>query len=157
MATTLEINAKEKRNDKFQVVFFTLSANGEDYEFSHGAVPINLDTDSKIKAWLIERKDRLYYMILRKQFPGADTKYMDDPDKSETENFQAWIQAGHRNKVKVGENEQGQLVYDYVVIEKVPFKSNHPKWISAIKEVDAISNLADAKVFLKKMVRYISR
>ena len=153
MATTLEINAKEKRNDKFQVVFFTLSANGEDYEFSHGAVPINLDTDSKIKAWLIERKDRLYYMILRKQFPGADTKYMDDPDKSDIENFLAWVQFGHKNKI--GEDEHGDPIYQ--VIEKVPLKSNHPRWIKAIDEIEAISSLADAKVFLKKIVRYISR
>lgn len=34
------------------------------------------------------------------------------------------------------------------------FKSTHPKYVKAIAEIDAISNLEDAKTFLKKLVRW---
>lgn len=37
------------------------------------------------------------------------------------------------------------------------FKSTHPKYVKAIAEIDAISNLEDAKEFLKKLVRYIGK
>lgn len=157
MAITITIQAKESRDDDKQVVFFTLSKDGTDYEYSHGSVPTSLTTDGQIKVWLKKQEDKLYLFILRKQYPGADTAYMDDPDKSDLENFEAWIAAGHRNKVKVGEDEHGQPIYDYKIIDHVPFKSNHPRWIKAIDEIEAISSLADAKVFLKKIVRYISR
>lgn len=37
------------------------------------------------------------------------------------------------------------------------FRNEHPKWVEALEEIEAISNLADAKVFLKKLVRYIGK
>lgn len=108
MAITITIQEKEPRDDNRQIVFFTVTKDGKDYEFSHGAVPASLTTDTQIKNWLIARKDEIWKIIQRK-------------------------------------------------IDNGTFKNNHPKWVKAIAEIDAISSLADAKVFLKKLVRYLGK
>ena len=59
----ITINATQNRNDKKQVVFFTIKKNGEDFKFSHGAVPVELDTDVKIKNWLKEQEEKLVGLI----------------------------------------------------------------------------------------------
>ena len=60
---TITIQAKQNRDDKRQVVFFTITKNGDSLKFSHGSVPKTLTTDTKIKAWLVVRKDEIIELI----------------------------------------------------------------------------------------------
>ena len=151
MAITITIQEKEPRDAERQIVFFTVTKDGTDYEFSHGAVPVSLTTDAQIKTWLLARKEELYLLLLRKTYPGADYSEFKTEENINLEAMQAWIDAGHKNKI--GEDENEDPIYE--VIDKVPYISNHPKWVKAIIEIDAINDLADAKVFLKKLVRYL--
>lgn len=153
MAITITIQEKELRGDDRQIVFFTVTKDGTDYEFTHGAVPLSLKTDTQIKTWLIARKEELYLLVLGKMYPGADYNEHKTEENTNLKAMQLWITAGHKNKI--GKDENGDPIYE--VINKVPYVSNHPKWVKAIVEIDAISSLADAKVFLKKLVRYLGK
>ena len=73
MAVTITINAKEERNDNFQIVFFTITKKTNIWKFSHGAVPSSLTTDAQIKAWLGEpkRRDEIIEIIQNKIANGT--------------------------------------------------------------------------------------
>lgn len=153
MAITITIQGRRPRDVERQVVFFTVGKDGKGYEFSHGSVPVSLTTDNQIKAWLFARKEKLYVQVLRKMYPGVDCSDFKTGSNTSLEAMQDWIDAGHKNKI--GEDENEDPIYE--VIDKIPYVSNHPKWTKAIAEIDAINSLADAKVFLKKLVRYIGK
>lgn len=153
MTITITIQEKAPRDADRQMVFFTVTKDGTDYEFSHGAVPVSLTTNSQIKTWLLKRKEELYLLVLRKMYPEADYSEFKTKENTNLEAMQDWIDAGHKNKI--GEDENEDPIYE--IIDKVPYVSNHPKWVKAIIEIDAINDLADAKVFLKKLVRYIGK
>lgn len=150
MSISITINAKRERDKKRQQVYFTITKNGTDYEFSWGSVPISLTTDAQIKMWLIQRKDKIQFLVLGKQYPRANPWDFKDPEKSQLENLQAWITARHKNKIKDGEG------WRYEVIEKVPFVSNHPAWIKWETQIDSATTVSQLKMILKKIVRRIS-
>ena len=106
MAINLTINARGDIGDKFQTVFFTITRNGKTLKFSHGAVPSELDTNIKIKNWLMAHKDNLVELI------------------------------------------QGK-------IKAKTYRNEHPRWVTLEAEIDAITNVDDAKTFLRKIVRHI--
>ena len=141
MATiTFTVQAKEQRDDKRQVVYFTIERNGYEFRYSHGSVPIEANTDAKIIAWLMERKDKIFVLTLNKVFPGADYMRFKTEENTDLEAFMLWVQDGHKQE-------------DGTVIPDSGWRGNHPKWIEWETEIDAITNLAGVKVVLKKIVR----
>lgn len=71
MAITITIQAKVDRDENRQQVYFTIKKNGDNFKFSHGSVPASLTTDAQIKAWLIERKDKIIELIQNKIANGT--------------------------------------------------------------------------------------
>ena len=144
---SVTINAIEI-NDDDQTVYVTLTYNGTDYEF-HGDTPIMNEADTL--QYLITNKEEYIKLILSKMYPGADWKRFKTNENSNFQAIKDWISGGHKNLI--GEDENGNPIYE--VIKKKPFKSTHPKWVKLEKEIDSISNLAEAKAFLKKIVKRI--
>ena len=149
---TLNINAI-RENDTDQTVCFTATVDTKSYEW-HCDMPIMPEVE--VREYLIEHKDRFFRLLLGKIYPGADINPFKTEDNTELEAIQAWIAAGHKNIVKVGEDEEGNDITEERIIEKREFKGTHPKWVKAEKMIDNISSLADIKAFLKKIVRYIT-
>lgn len=134
--------------EESQTVFFTITIQSVDYEF-HAQTP--LLTGQDLLNWFKDRQDKIYRLIIMKMYPGCDYRRFRTEDNTELEAIQAWVQDGHRNII--GYDEEENPIYE--VIEKKPFKSTHPMWVKAEKEIDAISNLEELKTFLKKIIRYI--
>lgn len=122
------LNHRKPRDEERQVAYVTMSGvDAQVYKFQVGNVPIELDTDAQVLAHLEARKNDLHVFCLRKTYPGADPWDFQDPEKSELENFQDWIAAGHKNKILVGEDEEtDDLIYKYVVIENHVYAGTHP-------------------------------
>ncbi len=135
-------------HEEDQTVYFTITIKDVDYEF-HADTPIL--AGSNLLNWFKDRQDKIYRLILMKMYPGADYRRFKTEDNTELDAIKEWIADGHRNII--GYDEEENPIYE--VIEKRPFKSTHPMWVKAEKEIDAISNLEELKAFLKKIIRYI--
>lgn len=124
----IELNHREPRDETRQIAYVTMS--GVDtyaFKFQVGNVPISLETDQEVQDHLNSREDEFHLFCLRKTYPGADPWDFQDPEKSDLENFQDWIEAGHKNKILMGEDEEtGDPIYDYVVIENHVYAGTHP-------------------------------
>jgi len=146
MSLSININATELRDSDRQVVFFTVTNGTQSFEFSHGSVPASLKTNASIKTWLIEHKDTIWLSVLKKLYPGADYKRFVDDKTDKLAAFQKWIAQGHKNKIMVDDE------VTYEVIPKSDFKSNHPRWVKFLAQIDAAFTAEQAAV-LKKIVR----
>ena len=147
MVQTIEIDAiRENQTD--QTCFITINYKGTNYKF-HVDTPLMSESDVLI--WIKARKEKIAYLILLKQYPGADMSRFLAEGETKLSAIIAWIQDGHRNII--GYDEEENPIYE--VIEKKPFKSTHPFWIKALTEIDEISNLEELKAFLKKIIRHI--
>ena len=140
MTITITIQATEIRDELRQVAYFTIERNGYEFRYTHGSVPIEADTDEKIIAWLMERKEKIFVLTLNKVFPGADYMRFKTDKNIDLEAFMAWVKAGRKQE-------------DGTVIPDSGWRGNHPKWIGWETQIDAITNLAGVKVALKKIVR----
>lgn len=146
-AQTIEIDAI-RENQADQTCFITINYKGTDYKF-HIDTPLMSEPD--VLSWIRARKEKIAYLILLKQYPGADISRFLTEGETKLSAIIVWIQAGHRNII--GYDEEENPVYE--VIEKKTFKSTHPIWIKAEKMIDEISNMAELKAFLKKIIRHI--
>ena len=144
---TIEIDAIVEHEED-QTVYFTITIKDVDYEF-HVDTPILTGAD--LLNWFKNRQDKIYRLILMKMYPGSDYLRFRTENNTELDAIKDWIADGHRNII--GYDEEENPIYE--VIEKRPFKSTHPTWVKAEKEIDAISNLEELKAFLKKIIRYI--
>ena len=149
---TLDINAIRENNTD-QTVYFTVNTGAKSYCW-HCDMPIMPEAEAR--EYLIEHKDRFFRLLLGKIYPGADISPFKTEDNTELEAIQAWIKAGHKNIIRVGEDEDGNDITGEQVIEKREFKGTHPPWVKAEKLIDKIQDLDDVKSFLKKIVRYIT-
>jgi len=140
----------EHEND--QTVYFTITIKNVDYEF-HADTP--LITGAELLQWFKNRQDKIYRLIIMKMYPGSDYRRFKTEDNTELEAILAWMQDGHKNQIIIDHDEDENPIYDYVIIEKKPFRSTHPMWIKAEKMIDEISNLEELKAFLKKIIRHI--
>lgn len=139
---SFEINhIRQNKND--QTVFFTLIKGSNSYPF-HADVPHELEGVA-LEAYLTSKKNFIFLLILRKLYKGADYSEFIAVDKTELQAMQAWIQAGHKNKV--GEDEEGNPVYE--VIPKGEWKSTHPEFIEE-SEIDGVDSFAKLRPILKK-------
>lgn len=144
---TIEINATVK-HETDQTCFITITYKGTDYEF-HIDTPLMNESDVLI--WIRARKEKIAYLILLKQYPGTDISEYLVEGETKLSAMIEWIKDGHRNII--GYDEEENPIYE--VIEKKLFRSTHPMWVKAEKMIDDISNMAELKVFLKKIIRYI--
>jgi len=139
-------------HEEDQTVYFTITIKDVDYEF-HARTPLIKGTE--LLQWFKDRQDKIYRLIIMKMYPGSDYGRFRTEDNTELEAILAWVQDGHKNQIIIGYDEDENLIYNYVIIEKKPFKSTHPMWVKAEKMIDEISNLEELKAFLKKIIRYI--
>lgn len=147
----IEINKIEPRDEKRQVVFFTIDSQ----EFSCGNVPINLTKAADIQAHLDARADEFKLLILRKQYPESDHLRFQKDDKTEFEAMKEWISKGHKNKIIVGykDEEQTKPIYDYKVLEKQELEYRHPKSVSLVAKIEGANITPELKDLLKEIVK----
>lgn len=124
----IELNHREPRDETRQIAYIKVSeVNDYAFKFQIGDVPASLTTDQEVQDHLDSREDEFHLFCLKKTYPGADPWDFQDPQKSELENFLDWIAAGHKNKIKIGEDpETGDPIYDYVVITNHTYAGTHP-------------------------------
>lgn len=126
MTITIELNHRKPRDETRQIAYVTVSGvDAQIYRFQVADVPIEFETDAQVLTHLEARKDKLHIFCLRKTYPGADPWDFRDPEKSELQNFQDWIDAGHKNKILI-RYEDGEPIYDYIVIENHIYAGTHP-------------------------------
>ncbi len=151
----IELIAIEQRDEIRQVAYFTV----DEYEFSVGNVPIELDTNQKVLTWLKKNEDFYMFLILQKIYRKgdmwADWGRFQEEDMTKLEAFQAWIKDGCKNKVLVGheDEEKKKPIHEYIVIEKLPFRSAHPAYLKAHKKIDSANIDSKMKALLKDIVK----
>ncbi len=151
----IELLSVEKRDETRQMAYFKV----DEYEFSAGNIPIALDTTAKVLAWLKKNEDFYMFLILQKVYRKgnmwADWQAFKTADNTNLSAFQEWISKGHKNKVIVGykDEEQKKPVYEYIVIEPLPFRSNHPPYLKAHKKIDSANIDSKMKMLLKDIVK----
>jgi hypothetical protein len=125
----ITLNARKPRDEERQTAYISVSGvNAETYKFQVGNVPASLTTDQEAQDYLNGRKDEFHLFCLKETWVGADPWDFKDPEKSELENFLDWIDAGHKNKIVIGyeDEEKTEPIYDYVVIENHTYAGTHP-------------------------------
>lgn len=100
MSITISINAKKPRDEKRQIVFFTITKNSKPFKFTHGSVPVELDTDAKIKTFLVKQKDKLMELIENKIANGTYRNEHPMWIKLETQIDSAFSNAAQRTILK---------------------------------------------------------
>lgn len=117
------------RDEERQTAYITVSGvDSQVYRFQVGNVPATLTTNQQIQDHLDGRKDELHLFCLKKTWSDADPWDFKDPEKSELQNFLDWIDAGHKNKVIMGyeDEEKTEPIYDYVEITNHIYAGTHP-------------------------------
>lgn len=127
----IELNARKPRDENRQIAYVSVSGvNDYSFRFQVGNVPASLNTDQEVQDYLDTRKEEFHLYCLKQTYPGADPWDFQDPEKSEVQNFLDWIDAGHQNKILIGheenDEETGEPIYDYVVIENHSYAGTHP-------------------------------
>ncbi|MBA7669689.1 hypothetical protein ES703_77822 [subsurface metagenome] len=145
----IEIKEIKPRDDKRQIAFFTLDGQ----EFSCGNVPASLTKTADIQAHLDARADEFKLLILRKQYQESDHLRFLKNDKTEIEAMQAWIAAGHKNKIQIGLTVAGNPKYGYEVIEKQELEYRHPKSVTLVAKIEAANIPPELKGLLKEIVK----
>jgi beta-galactosidase/beta-glucuronidase len=152
----IELIAVRQRDETRQVVYFTV----DEYDFSAGNVPIELDTDAKVLAWLKKNEDSYMFLILQKMYRKgemwADWGRFKTEENTNLSAMEEWISKGHKNKIITGYKDEAQKkpIYEYVVIEKLPFRSAHPAYLKKLKKIDSATNIdSKMKTLLKDIVK----
>ncbi len=126
----ITLDARKPRDETRQVAYISVSGvNDYAFRFQVGNVPIELTTDQQVQDYLNGREDEFHLFCLKKTYVGADPWDFKDPEKTDLQNFQDWIDAGHQNKILVGhegDEETGEPIYDYVVITNHSYAGTHP-------------------------------
>lgn len=150
------LDAIKKRDEKRQIGYITIEIDGNNYEFSVGNIPIEMDTDSKVLTWLEKNEDFYMFYILQKMYRKGETwadwgRFKID-ENTKLEAFQKWISEGCKNKVQIGIFKNGKPKFSYVVIEKLLFWSTHPPSIKKIKLIEEADILPGLKKLLKDVI-----
>lgn len=145
----IEINGIQPRDKERQVAFFTIASQ----QFSCGNVPAELTKKPDIQAHLDARSDEFKLLILRKQYQESDYLRLQKEDKSELEAMQAWVVAGHKNKIQTGLTTTGKPKYGYKVIEKQELEYKHPKSVTLIAKIEDANITPELKDLLKEIVK----
>ena len=124
----ITINGTKAIDNNKQWVFFTLTVDGDECQFTHIA-PIGL-TGQDIQNFVNARESLYKLDVLRDMYPGA--LYQDSIGDTDIEKFESWISSGCINP-------------DETVIEKVTFKGTHPLEAQekAITAKDTMAEIAD--------------
>lgn len=124
----ITLDHRKPRDEARQIAYISVSGvNDYAFRFQVGDIPASLTTDQQVQDHLDGREDELHLFCLRKTWTGADPWDFQDPEKTKLENFQDWIDAGHKNKIIVGQDpETDEPIYDYVVIENHMYAGTHP-------------------------------
>lgn len=149
----IELISVEPRDETRQMAYFKV----DEYEFSAGNVPIELDTTAKVLAWLKKNEDFYMFLILQKMYRKgeiwADWGRFKTEKNTNLEAMNEWISKGHKNQIQVGTLKNGKPKYEYVVIEKLPFRSTHPPYLKAHKKIDSANIDSKMKTLLKDIVK----
>lgn len=142
----IKLIARKQHDRGRQIAFFTVDG----YEFTDSSIPVELNTDRKVLAWLKKNEDRYMFLILQRMYRDgeiwADWQRYQKKDMTDLEIFQKWVKAGHRNLIG---KEDGKSVYR--VIPKQPWQSPHPKGLALKAEIAKAKTVADIKKILDKM------
>jgi len=129
----ITLDHRKPRDENRQIAYISVSGvNDNALRFQVGDIPASLTTDQEVQDHLDGREDELHLFCLKKTWIGADPWDFQDPEKSELQNFLDWIDAGHKNKIIVGyeepkgDEETGEPIYDYEVIENHFYAGTHP-------------------------------
>ena len=130
-----------RQNTEDQTVFFTVTHNGLDYQYS-ADIPLSSDPLAHIQLQVDVYMNQIYREMYRKA-PNT---------LSSTALWEAWIASGHKIKVKDGKDNQGNQKWKDRVIEKKEFKGKHPKKIQIQKDYDEALSDSDRIDILKRAV-----
>ncbi|MCK4792802.1 MAG: hypothetical protein KAV87_54235 [Desulfobacteraceae bacterium] len=145
----IEINGIKQRDEKRQIAFFTIDGQ----EFACGNVPTELTKIEDVQAHLDARADEFKLLILKKHYRESDHKRFQADDKTELEAMQAWVAAGHKNKIQIGLTIAGNPKYGYEVIEKQELEYRHPKSVSIMAKIEGANITPELKDLLKEIVK----
>lgn len=141
------IHARENEDDF--TVYFVIDIDDENYEF-HADIP----KDKNQQEWLEDNQDYIRFFILQKTYRGTDWQRFQKNDTTRLQAIIEWIKAGHKNQILVGykDEEQTKPIYEYCIIEKLPWRSTHPPRLAIAKDIDTLDVKEDLKDILKKII-----
>jgi len=143
----IELICRRQRDKDRQIAFIKI--DGQD--FSVGNVPASLD-DAKCLAHLQGREQKIRFVMLLKQYPEAEFRQFKKEGMSDLEAMQSWVDNGCKNKIQVGQDEEGKAILQDVIIEAQPIAYKIPKEITALAAIDSAKTIAELKVAIKAIM-----
>jgi hypothetical protein len=143
----IELIARKKRDKDRQIAFIKI--DGQD--FSVGNVLSGLD-DAKCLAHLQGREDEIRFVMLLKKYPEANYKKFQKKGMTALSSMQAWIDNGCKNKIQVGQDEEGKAILQDIIIEAQPIAYKIPKEITALAAIDSAKTIAELKEVMKRIL-----
>jgi hypothetical protein len=147
-AQMIELIFRKIRDKDRQIAFVKI--DGQD--FSVGNVPVSCDTDQKVLDHLNAREQEIRFVMLLKQYPEADFKAFKEKDMSDLEALRAWVDNGCKNKIQVGQDEEGKAILEDVIIQAQPIAYRIPKEITALAAIDSAKTIAELKAVVKAII-----
>ena len=133
------VDVREGSND--QVVRMDLTYQGETYEWG-ADIPLGVDPITHIVA----NTDRYMSDIYRKMYRKAPRNLRS------ISQWEGWISAGHKIKVKDGKDDQGNQKWKDKVIQKKEFKGKHPALIQLKKDINAATSIQERVTLLEDYI-----
>ncbi len=121
-----------RQNAKDQTVFFTVTHEGVDYEYS-ADIPLLSDSQIHIQSQTDEYMAHIYREMYRRAPRNLRS----------ISQWETWIADGSIITLPNGKTK---------VIKKKPFSGKHPAWIQLKIDIDAATTIADLKIIIKKML-----
>jgi hypothetical protein len=143
----IELIARKNRDENRQIAFIKI--DGQD--FSVGNVLSGLD-DAKCLTHLQSREQEIRFVMLLKQYPEANYKEFQKEGMTALSAMQAWVDNGCKNKIQVGDDEEGKPILKDVIIEAQPITYKIPKEITALAAIDSAKTIAELKAVVKAII-----
>jgi hypothetical protein len=146
-AQMIELICRRQRDKDRQIAFVKIDG----IDFSVGNVLSGLD-DAKCLVHLQGREDEIRFVMLLKQYPEANYKEFQKEGITALSSMQAWINNGCKNKIQVGQDEEGKPILKDVIIEAQPITYKIPKEVTALAAIDSAKTIAELKEVMKRIL-----
>lgn len=143
------IHTRENEDD--QTVFFKITIGKETFEW-HGDCPKDADPKKFFESMI----NKIHFLILLKQYPGADYRAHKTEDDSDLDAMIKWIKNGCKNVInfQTGEDDSGDPIFEEIttIIAKKEFRSTHPPTLKLKTEIDDAKDIDELKEIIKKLI-----
>jgi hypothetical protein len=111
-------------------------------------------TDAQIQAWLEKKHDDFVCEVYRAMYEEAEI--IQEDKEALLQAWQRWVAAGCKNgETVIPKVPWRDTHYKMLASKAQAFDDNLPSWSAVDQAVTNISNLADAKAFIRKLTRVV--